>query len=89
MGNSPGSRANNIYSPDSDKMTEARLYGSTSCQPGSLVIGAFFYIEQSFLFPDLAVKAAKSENKKRLFNVREALVSSRFKELLFTRLAGE
>ena len=26
VGNSPGSCANNIYSPDSDKLTEVKLY---------------------------------------------------------------
>ena len=37
---------------------------STSCQPGSRVIRAFSDGEKPLLFPDLAVKAAKSENKK-------------------------
>ena len=35
VGTSPGSHANNIYSPGSDKMTEVQLYMSASCQPGS------------------------------------------------------
>ena len=30
-GNSPGSRANNIYSSGSEKLTEESLYMSTSC----------------------------------------------------------
>ena len=68
---SPGSRANKIYSPGSDKSTEMQLYMSTSCKPGSRVIQAFSDVEKSFLFSDLAVKAAKSENKKGLFNIRK------------------
>ena len=35
MQQQPGSRANNIYLPGSDKLTEVQLYMSTSCQPGS------------------------------------------------------
>ena len=38
---SPGSRANNIYSSGSDKLTEVQLYMSASCKPGSRVIRAF------------------------------------------------
>ena len=64
LGNSPGSHANNIYLPGSDKLTEVQLYMSTSCQPGSRVIPVFSYVEKPFSFSDLAVKAAKSENKK-------------------------
>ena len=38
---------------------------SASCQPGSRVIRAFSDVEKPFfLFSDLAVKAANSENKK-------------------------
>ena len=40
-GKLPGSRANNIYSPGSDKLTEVQLYISTSWQTGSWVIQAF------------------------------------------------
>ena len=38
---------------------------------GSRVVQAFSDVEKPFLFSDLAVKAAKSENKKRLFNARD------------------
>ena len=36
--NLPGSRANNIYSPGSDKLTDVQFYRSTSFQSGSRVI---------------------------------------------------
>ena len=36
-----------------------------------LLIQAFTDGEKPFLFSDLAALAAKSENKKRLFNIRE------------------
>ena len=52
-------------------MTEVQLYLSTSFQPGSRVIRAFSDVEKPFLFSDLAAKATKSENKKRLFNAWE------------------
>ena len=45
-------------------LTEGQLYMSTSCQPDSRVIQAFSDVEKPSLFSDLAVKAAKSENKK-------------------------
>ena len=61
MGNSPGSRANNIYSPGSDKLTEVQFYMSTSCQPGSWVISALSDVDRPLLFSDLAVTAAYSE----------------------------
>ena len=65
MGNSPGSSANNISSPGSYKLTEVHMYMSTSCRPGSRVFRAFSRVEKPFyLFSDLKVKAAKSENKK-------------------------
>ena len=62
MGNSPGSHANNIYSCGSDKFTEVQSYILTSRQLAepSLTLKSLFYL----LFSDLAVKAAKSENKK-------------------------
>ena len=60
---SPGSCANNIYSPGSYKLTEVQVFMSTSCQPGSRVIRAFSDVEKPFLFSVLVVKAAKSENK--------------------------
>ena len=61
MGNSRGSRANNIYSPGIDKLTEV----SALCQPESRVIRASSDAEKPFfLFSDFAVKAANSENKK-------------------------
>ena len=41
VANSPGSHANNIYSPGSDNLAEVQLYMSTSCQPGNRVIQAF------------------------------------------------
>ena len=75
------SRANNRYSPGSDKLTEvqlyinqlitaAQLYMSTSCQLGSRVIRAVPDVEKAFF--NFAIKAAKSENKKKmLFAVRE------------------
>ena len=78
-GNSPGSRAN-IYSPGSDKLTEVQLYMSTSCQPGSRVIRAFSDVEMPFLFSDLAVKAAKSENKKAFTTSEKTRISSRVNE---------
>ena len=66
MGYSPGSsRANNIYSPGSDKLTEVQLYMSISCQPGSRVIRAFSDVEKYIFFSGLAVKVAKLENKKK------------------------
>ena len=59
---SPGSpvdseqcRANNIYSPCSDKLTEVQLYMSTSCQPGSQLIRAFSDVQKPFIFSDLTV----------------------------------
>ena len=68
VGNSPGSSVNYIYSPASDtcKLTEVQLYISASCQPGSWVIRAFSDVEKPFLFSDLAVRAAISENKEGL-----------------------
>ena len=71
VGNLPGSRANNLYSPGSDKLTEEHLCMSSSCQLGSRVIRAFSDVEKPFFISDLAVSAAKSENKRRLFSVRE------------------
>ena len=71
MNSSLGSRANNVYSPGSDKLTEVQLHMSTSCQQGGQVIRSFSDVEKPFLFSDLAVEAAKSKNKKRFFNVRE------------------
>ena len=56
VGNSPGSHANHIYSPGSDKLTEVHLYMSTSCKAGSRVIRAFADIEKHFFFC-LSVKA--------------------------------
>ena len=73
---SPGSSANNIYSPSSDKLTEVQLYMSTSCQPGSRVVRAFSDVEKPFLFSDLAVKAPKSENKKGLSMSEKSTISS-------------
>ena len=52
MGSLPGSRANNIYSLGSGKLTEVQWYMSTSCQPGSRVIGAFSDVEKPILFSD-------------------------------------
>ena len=50
VGNSAGSRANNIYSHGSEKFTKVQWYMSTSCQPGSRVISE---VEKPFLFSDL------------------------------------
>ena len=58
-------------------LTEVQLYMSTSFQPGSRVIRAFSDVEKPFLFFDLAVKAAKSENKEDLSTSEKALISSR------------
>ena len=55
------SRANIIYSPGSDKLTEVQLHMSTSFQPGSQIIRAFSDVGKPFAFSDLSVKAAKSE----------------------------
>ena len=55
MGNSTGSRANNINFPGSDKLTEVQFYMLTSCQPGSRVIRALSGVEKPLLFSDLAV----------------------------------
>ena len=71
MGDSPGSRANNMYSVGSDKSTEVQLYMSTLYHTGSPVIRAIPGVEKPFLFSNLAVKAAKSEYRNRLFNVAE------------------
>ena len=73
VGKSPGSHANYIYSPGRDKLTEGQLYISTSCQPSSRVMRAVSDVGKPFTFSDLAVEAAKSENKKKLFffNARE------------------
>ena len=48
--NSPGSRANNIYSPGSDKLIEVQLYMSTSSQQDSQVILTFSDVEKVFIF---------------------------------------
>ena len=77
MGNSPGSRANYMYSPGSNKLTEVQMYMSALCHPSSLVIRAFSDIEKPFLFSDLAVKDAKSENEKGFSTSEMALISSR------------
>ena len=74
MGNSLGRRANNIYSPGSDKLTEVRLYMSTSCQPGSRVIRAFLGVDKPFfLFSDLAAFTANPENKQKAFHRQRRL----------------
>ena len=56
VGNSTGSRANNIYSPGSNKFTEVQLNMSSSCQPGSRVIRAFPDVELIW-----QLKAAKNQ----------------------------
>ena len=73
MDNSPFSHANNNNLPGSDKLTEVPLDMSISCQPDGQVIQAFSDIEKPFLFSDLAVKAAKSENKKKAFQHQRKL----------------
>ena len=65
LGNLPGSHANNIYLLGSDKLNEVQLYMSTRQPQPSLTLKSLF------MWSDLAVKAAKSENKKSFFNVRE------------------
>ena len=53
-----------IYSPGGDWLSEVQFHMSTSCQPGSQVIRALSNVKNLFLFSDLAVKTAKSKNKK-------------------------
>ena len=77
MDSSPGSRANNIYSPGRDKLTEGQLYMSVSCQPGSRVIRAFSDAGKPFLFSNLAVTAAKSGNKTGFPTSEKVRTSSR------------
>ena len=85
MGNSSGSRANNVYSPGSDKFPDVQLYMSTSCQLGIREIRAFSDIEKPLLYSDLAVKAVKSENKKKGFSTSEnARISSRLYKNIVT-----
>ena len=64
VGKSPGSRANNIYSPGSGKLTEKQLHVNFMLirQPGNPNLS--LTLKNLFLLSDLAVKAAKSENKK-------------------------
>ena len=83
MGYSSGCHANNIYLPDSGKRTEVQLYMSTACQPDSRVIRAFSGVEMQFIFSVMAVKAAQSENEKRLFNVEKARISSRVNKFYY------
>ena len=84
---SPGSHANNIHWPGSDKLTEVQLYMSTSCQPGSPVIRVFSDVEKCFfLFSDLAVKPP--DQKIKLFNVREGSDQQPCKLVLLTRSPG-
>ena len=54
-----------------------QLYKSTSCQQSSRVVRAFSDVEKPFLFSDLAVKAAKSENIKVFSMSEKARISSR------------
>ena len=51
VGNSPGIRANNIYSPGGDKLTEVQLPMSTSYQPGSRVIRDFSVVSHMSSLP--------------------------------------
>ena len=75
VGSSPGSRANNIYLPGRDKLTEVQWHLSTSCQPGSRLIPAFSNVEKPFFYfliwqlkpPNQNIK----KKKKKLFNIRE------------------
>ena len=64
MDSSPGSYANNIYSSGGDKLTEEQLYMSTSCQPGSRVIGDFSDVEKPFPF---SVWRLKPPNQKYIY----------------------
>ena len=77
VSNSPGSRANNNYSPGTDKLTEVQLYMSASCQPGNRVIRAFRDVEKPVLISDLAVTAAKSETEIGFSMSEMARISSR------------
>ena len=54
---------------------------STLSQPGCRVIRAFFNVKKPFLFSDLAVKAAKSENEKGFSTEDEARISNRVNKL--------
>ena len=78
---STGSRVNNIYSPGSDKLIEVQFYMPISCQPGTRVIPAFSDVKKSSFFSDLAVKAAKSENKKGFSTSEKARISSRVNKI--------
>ena len=84
-GQTPGSHANNIYAPGSDKLTEVQLYKPFSCQSGSRVI-----VEILFIFSDLAVKATKLENKKKGFRTSEKarITMQPCKYVLLTRALG-
>ena len=60
VGYLPGSHANNIYSPGSDKLTDVQLYMSISCQLGSRVIRAFSNVEKPFFLSKWESKQIKS-----------------------------
>ena len=78
---------------------------STSGQQGSRIIRTFSDVETPFLFSDLAVEAAKSENKRGVFQRHKRLaksenkrgfstsekarISSRVNTCLLKRLPGE
>ena len=70
-----GSRANNICSPGSDKLTDVIVHVNfmSTRQPSK---PGFSDVEKPFLFSDLAVKAAKSENKKGFSTSEKARISS-------------
>ena len=57
-------------------MTKEQLNISTLCQPGNQNIRAFSDVGKPFSFSDLAVKAAKSENKKGFSTSEKAWISS-------------
>ena len=53
------------------------------------VIRAFSGVEKPFLFSDLAVKAAESENKNKVFSTSEkAWISSRVNKFIGTAAGG-
>ena len=78
MRNLPGNRANNIYSPGSDKLAKVQLYMSTSCQPGSRVFRAFsgrkkaFFLIWRFNPPNQKINKGFSPSKKSHFSTSES-----------------
>ena len=61
---------------------------STSCQPGSRVIGAFPDVEKPFLFSDLAVKAAKQKINKTFQHQRRLGLAARIINFIHSVAGG-